>query len=372
MRAKRRVVTASGRPAGSSRTPPVRRTRPAFVPAQQRPRIESRTTALEEAAEPIALDLAVDIGRGLVLPNPILVASGTFGWGVEAVDLIEIDRLGGICTRGTTLKPRTGGATPRMAETPGGLLNGVGLQSPGIDAVIERYASTWAAWATPVIVNLAGTSVGEYVELTRRLEGAGGVAGIELNLSCPNAARGGILFGLDATGAGELVAAVRRATDLPMLVKLTPDAGDIRPIARAVADAGADALSAINTVAGLAVRADRRGPFLGTTYGGLSGPAIRPIALRVVYEVAQSVPIPVIGVGGIASLADVLDFLAVGAAAVQVGTAALADPGLPVRLVDELTDACTRSRLSSLRDLVGTALPTKPGPASTKGAEYRP
>jgi dihydroorotate dehydrogenase (NAD+) catalytic subunit len=285
---------------------------------------------------------------------------------------VEVDRLGAICCKGTTLKARIGNVTPRVTETPGGMLNSIGLQNPGVDAVVEKYAAQWAAWKTPVIVNVAGESVSDYVEVTRRLEGVPGIAGIELNISCPNVGRGGLQFAIDAGAAGEVTAAVRRATDLPLLVKLSPNVADVRPIARAVAAAGADALTAINTLSGIAVSPSRTKPLLGNIYGGLSGPAVKPVALRIVYEVSQIVDIPVVAIGGVTELADVLDFLAVGAVAVQVGTAIFADPTLPVRLVDELAAECRGRRLASYAELIGTALPRKPGAPSSKGVEYRP
>jgi len=396
VKAKRRVVTSGHvRPTGNlstgpKRTPTVRRIKSAIVPApapaSQAGRrgvrdqetvagTSARTTLpVSEAAgrSDAVVDLSVDLGRGLVLPNPILVASGTFGYGVEYGEVVEVDRLGGICCKGTTLKPRIGNVTPRVTETPGGMLNSIGLQNPGVDAVIDRYASTWVGWRTPVIVNVAGESVSDYVEVVRRLDGVPGVAGIELNISCPNVGRGGLQFAIDADAAAGVTAAVRRATDLPLLVKLSPNVADVRPIARAIADAGADVLTAINTLSGIAVAPGRGRPLLGNVYGGLSGPAIKPVALRVVYEVAQVVSIPVIAIGGVTELADVLDYLAVGAVAVQVGTAIFADPTLPVRLVDELDEACHRRALASYRPLIGTALPRKPGAPSSKGVEYRP
>ena len=318
------------------------------------------------------VDLSVDLGRGLILPNPILVASGTFGYGVEYGEVVDVDRLGGICCKGTTRRPRIGNPTPRVTETPGGMLNSIGLQNPGVDAVIEKYAAIWATWRTPVLVNVAGESVRDYVEVARRLNDVPGVAGIELNISCPNVGAGGLQFAIDAGAAGEVTAAVRRATDLPLLVKLSPNVADIRPIARAIAEAGADALTAINTLSGIAVAPGRRRPLLGNVYGGLSGPAVKPVALRVVYEAVQAVEIPVVAIGGVTELADVLDFLAVGAVAVQVGTAIFADPTLPVRLVDELAAECGRHGLASYRELIGSALPAKPGQPSVKGVEYRP
>ncbi|HET9345440.1 MAG TPA: dihydroorotate dehydrogenase [Candidatus Limnocylindrales bacterium] len=376
MKQKRRITTSRDvRPSMPSRVPMDRKRRGPRPPTALRPPSSFAPIAApvmppgRAEAEP---DLSVDLGRGLVLANPILVASGTFGYGVEYGDVVDVQRLGAICCKGTTLKPRIGNITPRVTETPAGMLNSIGLQNPGVDAVVEKYAPTWTGWRVPVIVNVAGESVQDYVEVTRRLDGVPGVAGIELNISCPNVGRGGLQFAIDAAAAGEVTAAVRRATDLPLLVKLSPNVADVRPIARAIADAGADALTAINTLSGIAVAPSRRKPLLGNVYGGLSGPAIKPIALRIVYEVAQVVDIPIVAIGGVTELADVLDYLAVGAVAVQVGTAIFADPTLPARLVDELAGECRRLGVTSHRDLVGTALPRKPGAPSAKGVEYRP
>jgi dihydroorotate dehydrogenase (NAD+) catalytic subunit len=315
------------------------------------------------------VDLSVDLGGGLVLENPVMVAAGPFGYGVEVADLVDLPRLGAFVTRGTSLKPRAGHAAPRTAEVPAGLLMGTGPQNIGLDLVLDRYATTWARWPVPVILNLCGDSAADYGEAARRLEGVPGLAGVEINLSCSSGGRGNA-FGLDAGAAASVVGAVRRATDLPLIAKLTPAATDVRAIARAVVDAGADAVSAINTLPGLALARDRRGPALGSEYGGLCGPALKPIALRVVYEVAQAVPVPVIGIGGIATIDDVLDMLAAGATAVGIGVAALADPMLPVRLADELADACRARGIGTVLELVGTALPTRPSPPSTRGAEY--
>ena len=319
-----------------------------------------------------SVDLAVDLGRGLRLRNPLLVASGTFGYGVEYGEVVDVERLGAICCKGTTLRPRVGNPPPRVTETPAGMLNSIGLQNPGVDGVLEKYAPRWARWQVPVIVNVAGESVDDYVEVARRLDGQPGVAGIELNISCPNVGRGGLQFALDAEGASAVTAAVRAATDLPLMVKLSPAAPDVRAIARAIADAGADSISAVNTLSGMALDRERRRPLLGNTYGGLSGPALKPVALRVVYEVAQAVKIPIVGIGGVGSLDDVLDFLMAGAVAVQVGTAVFADPTLPLRLVDELAAYCAERGFGSHRDLVGAALPSRRDAPSTKGVEYRP
>ena len=345
--------------------------------AQVGARPTTSTTSTSSSSAGLALDalggrpvdLEVDLGRGLVLANPILAASGPFGYGVEVVDVADLERLGALVTRGTSLKPRSGHPSPRMVEVPAGLLLGMGPQNPGLDTVLDRYAGTWATWSVPVILNLCADGAGDAAEALRRLEGAPGIAGVELNLSCATSGRGTIV-GLDPGAASSFVAAARRATDLPLIAKLTAAAADIRGVAKAVEDAGADAISAINTLPGLTLAADRRGPALGSDYGGLCGPALRPIALRVVWEVAQVVDVPVIGIGGVATLDDVLDMLAAGACAVGVGVAALADPMLPVRLADELADACRARGVASARDLVGTALPARPSAPSTHGAEY--
>jgi dihydroorotate dehydrogenase (NAD+) catalytic subunit len=375
MKAKRRVVTGVTKPA--RRTPTVRRIKSAIEPVTRPRSIAAPTVTAQPAGSPETrpaeeIDLSVDLGRGLLLENPVLVASGTFGYGIEYGDVVDVQRLGAICCKGTTLKPRIGNPTPRVTETPAGILNSIGLQNPGVDAVIDKYTSVWQGWRVPVIVNVAGESIGDYVEVTRRLEGVPGIAGIELNISCPNVGKGGIQFAIDADAAASVTAAVRRATDLPLLVKLSPNVADVRPIARAIADAGADALTAVNTLSGIALAPSRERPLLGNIYGGLSGPAIKPIALRIVYEVCQVVDIPVIAIGGVTELGDALDYLAVGAVAVQVGTAIFADPTIPVRIIDGLTDECRRRGLASYRPLIGTALPKKPGAPSAKGVEYRP
>jgi dihydroorotate dehydrogenase (NAD+) catalytic subunit len=383
VRARRRVVTSStGRVTAAKRQPTVRKVKSAFAsvgsngvasPAVRSAPAGPRPPAPAEALPAdIEVDLTVDLGRGLVLRNPILVASGTFGYGIEYGEVVDVQRLGAICCKGTTLKARIGNPTPRVTETPAGMLNSIGLQNPGVDAVIAKYSETWAAWQVPVIVNVAGESVADYVEVVRRLEGVPGIAGIELNISCPNVGKGGLQFAIDAEAAGSVTAAVRRATDLPLLVKLSPNVADVRPIARSIADAGADALTAVNTLSGIAIGPSRTRPLLGNIYGGLSGPAIKPVALRVVYEVSQVVDIPVVAIGGVTDLADVLDFLAAGAVAVQVGTAIFADPTLPVRLVDELGAECRRRGLDSYRPLIGTALPARAGAPSARGVEYRP
>ena len=263
-------------------------------------------------------DLTVDLGRGLRLRSPVLVASGTFGYGFDAP---HVDRavLGAIVTKGTTLRPREGNAPNRIAETPSGMLNAIGLQNPGVDQVVRAYAPMWASWDLPVIVNVAGDSVDEYVAVARRLDGVPGIAGLELNISCPNVGDG-LQFGIDARRAAQLTHAVRAATALPLLVKLTPNVTDIVAVGRAVEAAGADAVSAINTFVGMAIDVRHRRPILSRESGGVSGPAIKPMALHAVWQLTAELGIPVIGIGGIMTASDALEFLLAGAVAVQLGT----------------------------------------------------
>jgi dihydroorotate dehydrogenase (NAD+) catalytic subunit len=378
----------------SKRTPTVRKPKGAVEPADRfkmpepgRARVETGAAAVADLGAPAAVrptmaeqealdrvDLSVELApeRGLLLDNPILVASGTFGYGVEYGEVVDVQRIGAICCKGTTLRPRAGNPPPRVTETPGGMLNAIGLQNPGVDAVIDKYGPIWQGWQVPVIVNIAGESIEDYVEVAKRLDGVPGVAGIELNISCPNVGKSGLQFAIDRDAARAVTAAVRRATDLPLLVKLSPNVADVRPIAKAIEEAGADAICAINTLSGLAVSPDRTRALLGNTYGGLSGPAVKPVALRIVYEVAQVISIPIIAIGGVTNLGDVLDFMACGAVAVQVGTAIFADPELPVRLGDELRAECVRRGFESYKPFIGTALPKRTGAASAKGAEYKP
>jgi len=357
VKARKRVVT-SGPQTPARRTPTVRRIKSAIVPAARRPTSTTSDRAREAAGAPpsvpvgseagASVDLAVDLGRGLVLATPLIAASGPFGYGVEVADAVDLGRLGALVTRGTTLRARAGSPPPRMAAAASGIVHALGYQNPGVDAVIAKHEPTWRSWPVPVVVNVCGESAGEFVELVSRLEGLAGVAAVELNLGCPNAARGGTPFSVDPDAAASLVAAVRRTWDRCLIAKLSPGAADVRAVARAVASAGADAISAIGGVAALAVGGPRAGAVL-------AGPAIRPIALRVVYDVVGAVGVPVVAYGGVAALDDVLDYLAVGAVAVGVGTAALADPGLPTRLAGELEAAVVARGHASYRDLVGTA-----------------
>jgi dihydroorotate dehydrogenase (NAD+) catalytic subunit len=267
-----------------------------------------------------ALDLSVALPRGLTLRTPLLAASGTYGFGFEMAAVGGHTGYGAIISKGTSLHPRAGNPPPRIAETPSGMLNAIGLQNPGVEVVAGDYAPRWAAWDVPVIVNVVGESVEDYVGVVRRLEPAPNVAGIELNISCPNVGASGLMFGVDARLAAQVTAAVRAATERLLIVKLTPNVTDIVAIARAIAGAGADALSAVNTYVGMALDVETGRPILANTTGGLSGPAIKPLALQAVYNVSRAVGVPVIASGGVSDGADAVEFLLAGAVAVQVGT----------------------------------------------------
>ena len=266
------------------------------------------------------LDLSVRIGDSLLLRTPLLAASGTFGFGFEMEAIGGHAGYGAIICKGTSLQPRVGNDPPRIVEAPSGMLNAIGLQNPGVEVVAGDYAPRWAAWDVPVIVNVVGDSVEDYVAVVRRLEDAPNIAGIELNISCPNVGAAGLMFGVDARLAGEVTSAVRAATKRPLIVKLTPNVTDMVAIARAIVDAGADALSAVNTYVGMSLDLETGRPVLANISGGLSGPAIRPLALHAVYTVAGAVPVPVIASGGVTSGQDAVEFILAGATAVQVGT----------------------------------------------------
>jgi dihydroorotate dehydrogenase (NAD+) catalytic subunit len=280
---------------------------------------------------------SVDLGRGLVLPNPVGLASGTAGYGFELRSLIDLDRLGALFTKGTTLHPRQGNPPPRVAEVRGGMLNFIGLQNPGVDHVASVYAPQWARWPVPVVVNVAGGDIADYTGCVDRLDAAAGVAGYELNISCPNIS-GGLDYGRDPVAAGRLVQAARARTARHLMVKLSPNVTDIAAVARAVEDAGADSVSAVNTFVGMKVHRGTRAPVLpGLGTGGLSGPVIKPLALAAVAQVRAAVRIPVIGVGGIWDAADAEEFLIAGATAIQVGTATFVNPGAALSVLDGLS-----------------------------------
>ncbi len=268
---------------------------------------------------------------------------------------MSLDGLGAVVCKGTTLEPLAGTVPLRMVETPAGMLNAIGLQNIGVDAVVREKAPVWAGWSVPVLVNVSGTTIEEYVEIVRRLDGVPGISGIELNISCPNTDSGGIAFGVDPAAAAAVTLAVRGETGLPLVVKLTPNVADIRSIAAAVEAAGADAISLINTVFGMAIDTRRRAPALTNARGGLSGPAIKPYALHLVYEVAQEVSVPVIGMGGIMTGADAAEFLLAGASAIALGTALLVDPTSWRRIARELQEWLASEGVRSVDDVVGAA-----------------
>jgi len=284
-----------------------------------------------------------------------MTASGTFGYGTEYAEIIDMQRLGAIVCKGTTLEPRPGNPQPRLVETVGGVLNSIGMENIGVEELVSEKAPMWAGWRVPVIVNILGGSVAEYARLARRLDGVEGVSGIEVNVSCPNVSAGGIEFGADPRMAAEATAAVRAETSLPVIVKLSPNVTDIAAIARAVVEAGADAVSLINTIRGMAIDIGSRRPVLGNVVGGLSGPAVKPVALRMVYEVAGAVDVPVIGCGGIASARDALEFIMAGACAVQVGTATFADPRAPLDVLEGIDEFLAKEGVGRLSEIVGAA-----------------
>lgn len=305
------------------------------------------------------IDLSVQLAplchRGLVLANPVMTASGTFGYGIEYSELMDISRLGAIVCKGTTLKPRDGNSQPRLVETASGLLNSIGLQNIGVEAVVKEKAPVWAQWQVPVIVNIAGDSIDEYAEVAARLDGVAGVNGIEVNISCPNVASGGIEFGTDPKTAAKVTSAVKAATKLPVIVKLSPNVTDITEVALAVTGAGADAITLINTLRGMMIDINKKKPSLGNVVGGLSGPAIKPVALYMVYRVAGVVKVPVIGCGGISCAGDALEFIMAGASAVQVGTANLTNPRVALEVLDGIEQYMVRKGIRRLKDIVGIA-----------------
>lgn len=302
---------------------------------------------------PGSVDLSVNLGA-LRLSNPIIAASGTFGYGVEFAHLVDLNRLGGIVVKGLSLEPMAGAPAPRLCETPSGMLNAVGLQNIGVRAFVAEKLPNLRSFRTAVIANVFGCTVEEYVSVVRILEDAEGLSAYELNISCPNTAHGGIQFGSDPRMVGEVVSVARKAAKRPLWVKLSPNVTDIKVIARAAEEAGADALTVANTYQGMSVDTRTRKSRLGRLTGGLSGPAIRPISLRLVYEASQAVKIPVTGLGGIEKVDDVLEYMIVGAAAVQVGTANFSEPAICGNLVEGLEKGCRASKINKISDLIGT------------------
>lgn len=301
----------------------------------------------------LSVQLAPKHKKGLRLANPVITASGTFGWGTEYEHPFDIQKLGAIVCKGTTLSPREGNPQPRIAETPCGVLNSIGLQNIGVETVLKEKAPLWAGWRVPVIVNIVGETVKEYARLAGMLDGAAGISGLEVNIGCPNLKAGGDDFGTRPEPAAEVTAAVKAATSLPVMVKLTPNTGDIAGVARAVENAGADAISLINTPRGMVIDIARRKPLLGNKHGGLSGPAIRPLALYLVYKVAGAVEIPVVGMGGIATSSDALQFIMAGASAVQMGTANFTNPNAPLEVLEGIEDFMNKEGINDINELIG-------------------
>jgi dihydroorotate dehydrogenase (NAD+) catalytic subunit len=299
------------------------------------------------------MDLSVQIGS-LRLKNPLMAASGCFGYGVEYADVVDLSSLGAIVSKGLFLEEREGHPAPRIVETPAGMLNAIGLQGIGARRFVDEKLPELRARGATVVVNVCGTALDEYVEVSRILADADGVAAIELNISCPNIKEGGIQFGCSLNGTFDVVSAVRKVTTLPIFPKLTPNVTDVASFARAAEDAGADAVSLVNTFLAMVVDVETRRPKISNVVGGLSGPAIRPIAVRMVYECRQMVKIPIIGMGGIADARDVLEFMIAGADAVQVGTANFVDPFIWTKLLDGIHDYGERHHVARVSDLVGT------------------
>ncbi|MCD6027982.1 MAG: dihydroorotate oxidase catalytic subunit [Thermomicrobiales bacterium] len=307
------------------------------------------------AGPDLSVDLAPRNPRELRLSNPIIAASGCFGYGEEYAGVIDVQRLGAFVSKGITPERRKGNPMPRIIESPAGMLNAIGLQNPGIHGFVKKYPPLWQAWTVPAIVNISAEAVEDYAMMAAMLDEQPGIAAIEINVSCPNIARGGYCFGWDPEMSAEVTRAVRAVTTLPIIVKLSPGAADIVSVAAAVEDAGADAISLINTLVGMAIDVRGRKPLLANHTGGLSGPAIKPIAVRMVYQAAAAVRIPIIGMGGIMNLGDALEFFLAGASAIQIGTAIFVDPGLPIRLVDDLAAWLAEEGFSSVDQIVGIA-----------------
>lgn len=293
---------------------------------------------------------------GLELRNPVMTASGTYGYGLEYQDFVDLSRLGGIVVKGTTLKERQGNPYPRMAETPSGMLNAVGLQNKGVEYFAEQIYPNIKDIDTNIIVNVSGSMIEDYVATAERINELDNIPGIELNISCPNVKEGGMAFGVTCAGASAVVRAVRQVYNKTLIVKLSPNVTDITEIARAVEAEGADALSMINTLLGMAIDAERRRPILSTITGGLSGPAVKPIALRMVWQTAQAVQVPIIGMGGISNAVDAIEFLLAGASAIQVGTYNFVDPSVTTQIVDGIEDYMKRHKMNDIKELIGALL----------------
>jgi len=299
------------------------------------------------------IDLTIKLGP-LTLANPVMTASGTFGFGLEFAPLLDLSSLGAVVVKGLTLSPRRGNPPPRIVETAAGLLNAIGLENPGVDAFLDEILPQLENYGVPVVANISGNTVDEYAAMAAKLNDTA-VKGVEVNISCPNVKRGGMVFGTDAEQAARVTAAVRANNSLPLIVKLSPNVTDIVAIAKSVAAAGADAISLINTLLGMAIDIKKRRPVLGNVFGGLSGPAVKPVALRAVWQVSRAVSLPVIGMGGVVSTEDALEFIMAGASAVAVGTGNFINPQLTVEIIRGLENYCLQYGIESITELVGAA-----------------
>lgn len=308
--------------------------------------------SFKESAKAIRTE--VQLGP-LILKNPVLTASGTYGFGEEYASFCPVDRLGGITLKGITPEPRLGNSVPRLAETPAGLLNSVGLENPGLKEFLDSYLPKVRELPTAAIANISGFSVEDYVQMARALQKDSGLAALEINISCPNVKHGGMHFGTDPASAERVIAAVKAETDLPVIAKLSPNVTSIVAMAQAAARGGADILSLINTLLGMSIDIERRQPILANRVGGLSGPAVRPVAVRMVWEVSQAVDLPIIGMGGIVNWQDAVEFLLAGASAVSIGTGNFVDPSAPLEVLDGIEEYCQRHGFSSVSDLTGLA-----------------
>jgi len=303
----------------------------------------------------LKVQLAPKNKQGLLLANPVMTASGTFGYGTEYEHLFDIQKLGAIVCKGTTLEPRDGNPQPRIVETASGILNSIGWQNIGVEALIREKAPIWTEWQVPVIVNIAGTTIDEYGKIASRLDKVPGVSGIEVNISCPNVKAGGIEFGADPRSAARVTEVVKKATTLPVIMKLTPNTSDIVGLAKAVENAGADAVCLINTIRGMAIDSKTRRPVLGNIFGGLSGPAIKPVALAMIYQTSNAIEIPIVGCGGITTATDALEFIMAGAAAVEIGTANFSNPDAPMDILQGINEFLRNQKIKDINQLIGTA-----------------
>ena len=303
----------------------------------------------------LSVQLAPANKKGLKLINPVMTASGIFGYGIEYEHLFDIQKLGAIICKGTALEPWEGNPQPRIAETPDGMLNSIGLQNIGVEALIKEKTPVWAGWQVPVIVNIVGRTIDDYAGVAARLDKVPGVAGLEVNISCPHVKAGGAEFGVNPESAAKVTAAVRKATSLPVIMKLTPNTAEIVHIAQDVAAAGADALCLINTIRGMAINIKTRKPLLGNGYGGMSGPAIKPVALYMVYQVFKAVNIPIIGCGGITTANDAIEFFKSGATAIEVGTASFKNPRAPMDILEGISGYLEKEKIEDIRELIGAA-----------------